>query len=616
MRFGLLMFFGMTACISAAPGPAELSVLVYQPKLTYGAPSPFPCDAAAGDDGGIAPHDDIVSRSARAPQGFAPWSPIWLRFRGPAVDVSHLPRGFRNDVTAPIVVHVAPAGAAAPDAAALADGAALAPYRVVYDDATNTLVLLLRSGVAERSRVTVVVRDTLKNVRGGAIALDTGFDKYLADRPALAALPGALVAFTYTTAPVQSVYEAMAAASQPLRSVAAGAFEIYQPVSLPTGAPVTALAARLPDFGWNIEIGSPETPLDGVGAVIFGVLKLGALRGDDGALALTSPLAAQARAEQVPFILAVPDPGAVRPELRARLGAAPRYPVVIFGHGYTACKESLLGIASTFAKHGLALLAIDAVGHGERNGGGGQCGLRLPAEFGTDPGAIEAGYADTIQQTRQLVALLPDIAARVDVSPADGTADLATAAAGYIGQSMGAVNGPAVVSQEPALKAAVFNVGLAGLAVSLFSRGSAAEKTPGAAFFPFDSLDIVASFTLADQLYEPMHFMPGLAGKAVLVQQAEYDELVPALGTEWMALALATLQEQGGPRRVAELPAGVFPPQSGGPGYRSVFAEADHIFLIKPAGAAAAATRTAQEQAAGFLATALAGPALTVPSTR
>lgn len=612
MRFCLLLLIGLTACTVAPSAPAEPSVLVFQPRLAHGAPSPFPCDAAVTDEG-IAPHDDLVSRSARRPGAFAPWSPIWMRFRGPAIDVSQLPHGFRNDATAPIVVHVAPAGATAP--AAFGDVNALAAYRVAYDEATNTLVLLLRAGVPERSRVTVVVRKSLTNVLGGAVALDTGFDAYLAARPAFAKLTDALAMFTYETAPVQSFYAAMATATEPLRQVEAAAFEIFQPATLATGAPVTALAERLPPFGWDVVPGSPETPLAGIGAVVFGGLELGAVRGDDGVLAVSADLVAVAGRERVPFMLVLPDLAAVRPEARARLGAKPRYPVVVFGHGYTACKESMLGFAAAFAAHGLAVLAIDAVGHGERNGDEGQCGLRLPSDLGTDPGSIEHGMAETVQQNRQLVRLLPELAERIDVSPADGEPDLMTDNVGYIGQSMGSVYGPAVVSQEPAIKAAVFNVGVAGLAVSLLSRGSPAEKTPGAAFFAFDNLGLISSLTLADQLYEPLHFVAGLAGKAVLMQQAEFDELLPALGVEWMALALNATQERGAPRAVAALPAQDFP-ATGNAAYHSVFAETDHIFLIKASGAATSATRASQEQAAAFLASALAGAEPVVPSSR
>ncbi len=62
--------------------------------------------------------------------------------------------------------------------------------------------------------------------------------------------------------------------------------------------------------------------------------------------------------ETVTFILAVPKP---RPEV----GHLPPFPTVIAGHGYKSMRvEHLLGFGGTFAKFGLATIAIDAYGHG------------------------------------------------------------------------------------------------------------------------------------------------------------------------------------------------------------------------------------------------------------
>jgi len=64
------------------------------------------------------------------------------------------------------------------------------------------------------------------------------------------------------------------------------------------------------------------------------------------------------QAERVTFILAVPK---ARPEV----GHVPPFPVVIAGHGYKSTRiEHILGFAGTFAKFGLATIAIDAYGHG------------------------------------------------------------------------------------------------------------------------------------------------------------------------------------------------------------------------------------------------------------
>jgi hypothetical protein len=77
--------------------------------------------------------------------------------------------------------------------------------------------------------------------------------------------------------------------------------------------------------------------------------------------------AARAQNAVVTFILAVPKE---RPEV----GHLAPFPVVIAGHGYTSTRfEEVLGFAGTFAKFGLATIAIDAYGHG----------------FGLDP-AVEA----------------------------------------------------------------------------------------------------------------------------------------------------------------------------------------------------------------------------------
>jgi hypothetical protein len=62
--------------------------------------------------------------------------------------------------------------------------------------------------------------------------------------------------------------------------------------------------------------------------------------------------------EEIPFLLAVPKP---RPEV----GHVPPFPTVIAGHGYKSMRvEHILGFGGTFAKFGLATIAIDAYGHG------------------------------------------------------------------------------------------------------------------------------------------------------------------------------------------------------------------------------------------------------------
>ncbi|TMA28760.1 MAG: hypothetical protein E6J78_04955 [Deltaproteobacteria bacterium] len=68
--------------------------------------------------------------------------------------------------------------------------------------------------------------------------------------------------------------------------------------------------------------------------------------------------AARTQNSVVPFILAVP-------KEQKQVGHLAPFPVVIAGHGYTSTRfEEVLGFAGTFAKFGLATIAIDAYGHG------------------------------------------------------------------------------------------------------------------------------------------------------------------------------------------------------------------------------------------------------------
>jgi hypothetical protein len=67
---------------------------------------------------------------------------------------------------------------------------------------------------------------------------------------------------------------------------------------------------------------------------------------------------ARATGELVTFLLAVPKE---RPEV----GHVAPFPTVIAGHGYTSTRvDHILGFGGTFAKFGLATIAIDAYGHG------------------------------------------------------------------------------------------------------------------------------------------------------------------------------------------------------------------------------------------------------------
>lgn len=158
------------------------------------------------------------------------------------------------------------------------------------------------------------------------------------------------------------------------------------------------------------------------------------------------------------------------------------WPVAIFGHGFT---DSMYGapwtVASTFAKNGIATIAINVVGHG----GGAQGTLNVLPTAGTPvivpsggrgfdqdgDGAIGStegvnaiganaivGSRDGLRQTvADLMQLVRQIQVGIDVD-GDGTADLDADRIYYAGQSFGGIYGTMLMGVESALKAGVPNV--------------------------------------------------------------------------------------------------------------------------------------------------------------
>jgi hypothetical protein len=155
-------------------------------------------------------------------------------------------------------------------------------------------------------------------------------------------------------------------------------------------------------------------------------------------------------------------------------GARPAqgWPVVIFGHGRNALKSDALRVASKLAQHGLATMAINAVGHGGGSLGtlkvtlAGGTVVTLPAggrgfdqdgngTIGTSEGFSAAapqrlvqnrdGNRQTVIDAMQLVRV---IEAGVDVDD-DGQADLDPARISYFGGSGGGIWGAQFLALEP-----------------------------------------------------------------------------------------------------------------------------------------------------------------------
>ncbi|MFL5928445.1 MAG: Ig-like domain-containing protein [Gaiellaceae bacterium] len=270
------------------------------------------------------------------------------------------------------------------------------------------------------------------------------------------------------------------------------------------------------------------------------------------------------------------------------VGAPPPggWPVAIFGHGFTDSKNGApIAVAGTFARNGIATIAINVVGHGFgaastytvlRNGGAAP--VTLPAGgrgFDQDQnGTIDStegvsavgaqtliGSRDGLRQTVvDIMQLVKELKAGIDVD-GNGTPDLSTSRIYYSGQSFGGIYGTQLLGLEPDIRAGVPNVAggsiievvrlggfrpLAGLAL-LARTPSLYNATPNVPFFtnfnenmPLRNLplvvdtvpgaeaiaDLIDNTEWAQQAGNPAAYAPDIT-HPVIFQFARGDETVP-----------------------------------------------------------------------------------------
>ena len=152
------------------------------------------------------------------------------------------------------------------------------------------------------------------------------------------------------------------------------------------------------------------------------------------------------------------------------------WPVAIFGHGFTDSKQGApSAVASTFASHGIATIAINVVGHG-----GGDAGtLIITPNVGTpltipDGGrGIDQDGNGTVDSTEGVNALPPrgiignrdglrqtvaDLMQLVRVIETGGIPGLSRQRIFYAGQSFGGIYGVKLLALEDSIRAGVPNV--------------------------------------------------------------------------------------------------------------------------------------------------------------
>jgi dienelactone hydrolase len=159
-------------------------------------------------------------------------------------------------------------------------------------------------------------------------------------------------------------------------------------------------------------------------------------------------------------------------------GSAPAggWPVVIFGHGFTDSKQGApIAVASTFASHGLATIAINVVGHG----GGAFGTLTIVPTSGTPViipdggrgidqdgnGTIDSTEGSSARPPRVIIGnrdglrqTVADLMQLVRVIETGGIPGLSHRRIYYAGQSFGGIYGVKLLALEDSIRAGVPNV--------------------------------------------------------------------------------------------------------------------------------------------------------------
>jgi len=174
------------------------------------------------------------------------------------------------------------------------------------------------------------------------------------------------------------------------------------------------------------------------------------------------------------------------------------FPVVVYGHGLGSKRSEGRLVAEMVSELGVAVVAMEAVQHGDHPTTGGSGGTDTDAigflgidlsTVSLNPRLMRGNFDQTNLDRRRLLRLLieqPDI-------DGDGHNDLDPHRIAYMGASLGAILGPQVLSVSPEVDAAVFSVGGARLM-------NIVRDTSALADFEFLIISLVGSSERFDRL--------------------------------------------------------------------------------------------------------------------
>ncbi|HYW46885.1 MAG TPA: Ig-like domain-containing protein [Bryobacteraceae bacterium] len=366
-------------------------------------------------------------------------------------------------------------------------GDRIAVNQVVYDPAANTVYAKPDSVLDQHRRYAIVVTDAVKDAAGAAVSPDpaytlctqgiTPYCSALALELRGVSVPGRIVAASFFTTMSATAWLEHA---RLILDYVPPAVMLAQPQSTFRIADLSSIVLHdqvgvNPSKFFDLSLPLDPTLLSGIDRVVIGsFFSPSFLEGDQTIRpGPTLPqLEVPGNTNQVYF-------NALLPSTPPPPGG---YPVVIFGHGLGDSRwGGPTAVAPTLARSGLAVIAIDAVGHGfgpdstvtfvgkdgssttltaggrglDVNGDGiiesdEGCALVTPVAYGT-----RDCYRQTVVDLMQLVRVIRQ---GLDLN-GDGQPDLDPTRIYYSGQSLGAIYGTMLTAVEPTVRAAALNVG-------------------------------------------------------------------------------------------------------------------------------------------------------------
>ncbi len=297
------------------------------------------------------------------------------------------------------------------------------------------------------------------------------------------------------------------------------------------------------------------------------------------------------------------------------------YPVIIYQHGITSRKETILALANSAALGGFATIGIDLALHGQRS-------IDANGDGQIDPsGATFINLTNLLlsrdnvrQSVSDLMVLTRMISSGAGDITGDGHNDLSSAAITFTGMSLGGIVGGTFVSSEPHVGAAVLNVA-GGRVPNLLLNSASFGPTIKAGLAQFGLVEHTSLFDIyfmfaqaifddADPINYVGHASSGALSDGVptriMIQEMMGDGVVPNVATADLARALNGAQVDA-----IEVISGLTQVQSPhyGSGIYQFTTPADpgtaHSALLNPA--SGNPTAAIQTQVLTFLGTALLG---------